>query len=195
MAYSFRLEVGTIGKTMKAFLLCGSIAEKSHTLALLKYIEELLKEKGWQAALWDLKTSPLPIALPEYHQDPTLNSDKEVQRFVAAVEESDVVILGSPLYHGSYTGVIKNALDNLRGDAFHGKWAALVGNAGGSRASHVQFPHLRQVVNALVGYSAQTQIGTSKGDYQEFPDRYLLTDQEVKERCERLVNELFTIFS
>lgn len=138
---------------------------------------------------------PLPIALPEYHGDPTLHPEKIVRDFVAEVEKADVIILGSPLYHGSFTGALKNALDNLRGDALHGKWAGLVGNAGGARASHVQFSHLRQVVNTLEGYTAQTQIGTCKTDYEDLAEKYVLRDQGMKERCERLVKELMKILS
>lgn len=177
----------------KILLLCGSTAQKSHTLALLQHIQALLKTKGCDTTLWDLKTAPLPFVLPEYHKDPTQHPEKVVRDFVAEVESADVVILGSPLYHGSYTGVLKNALDNLRGDAFRGKWVALVGNAGSLRASHVQFSHLRQVVNALVGYTAQTQVGTCKEDYEAHETAYALTDEGMQQRCERLVTELMTL--
>lgn len=174
---------------MKALLICGSVAKKSHTLALLEYIQTLLQAKEHEAIIWDLKTKPLPFVLPEYHKDPTQHPDKVVKDFVAEVESADVVVLGSPLYHGSYTGVLKNALDNLRGDALAGKWVGFVGNAGGMRSSHVQFSHLRQVVNTLVGYSAQTQIGTCTEDYTELETGYTLHNPDMKQRCERLVNE------
>lgn len=175
---------------MKALLLCGSVAKKSHTLGLLEYIQKLLQANSCETVLWDLKTTPLPFVLPEYHKDPTQHPDAVVRDFVAQVDSSHVIILGSPLYHGSYTGVLKNALDNLHGDAFRGKWVGLVGNAGSVRASHVQFSHLRQVVNTLVGYCAQTQIGTCAEDYSEVGGRYVLQDQDMKERCARLVKEL-----
>ena len=175
---------------MKIFLLCGSIAQKAHTNALLHHLAGLLKEKGNETVIWDLKAQPLPIALPEYHKDPTVHPDPIVRKFVDEVEKTDAVILGSPLYHGSYSGVLKNALDNLRGDAFHRKWVGLVGNASGVRASHVEFSHLRQVVNTMEGYGLQTQIGTAKTDYDEMPDAYVLKDEDIKKRCARLVEEL-----
>lgn len=175
---------------MKALLLCGSVAQKSHTLALLEYVEELLKQNGFETVLWELKTTPLPVVVPEYHRDPMQHPEKMVKDFVTEVETADVVVLGSPLYHGSYSGVLKNALDNLRGDAFRDKWVGVVGNAGGLRSSHVQFSHLRQVVSTLVGYCAQTQIGTCPQDYAEVGGKYILQDLDMKQRCERLVKEL-----
>lgn len=178
---------------MNTLLICGSVAEKSHTNALLRYIEELLKAENFKTEFWDLKKKPIPIVLPEYHNDPTKHPDGVVRNFVAEVGKAQVIILGSPLHHGSYSGVLKNALDNLHGDAFQGKWVGLVGNAGSLRASHVQFAHLRYVVNALVGYTAQTQVGTCGEDYDELPDKYVLADENIKKRCERLVEELLSL--
>ena len=174
---------------MKILLICGSIAEKSHTKALMKYLETLFVAKNLKTEFWDLKEKSLPIALPQYHRDPLQHPDKIVKDFVTAVASADVVILGSPLYHGSFSGVLKNALDNLRGDAFLGKWAGLVGNAGSPRASHVQLVHLRHVVNTLCGYSLQTQVGTSGQDYEENDTTYVLNYEAIKERCQRLVAE------
>lgn len=180
---------------MKVFLLCGSVAQKSHTNALLSYIEGLFASQGHEVIFWDLKARPIPFIIPEYHKDPTQHPDEVVRNFVDQIAQSDVVILGSPLYHGSYSGVLKNALDNLRGDAFRGKWIGLVGNSGSLRADHVEFSHLRQVVNALVGYTAQTQVGSSRDDYTELDERYELTDEGIKERCQRLVKELVDLIS
>ena len=178
---------------MKILLLCGSIAQKSHTRQLLKYLEILFKKRRVKTVFWNLKNQPLPIALPEYHKAPLKHPKKEVRPFAAQVEKVDGVILGSPLYHGSYSGVLKNALDNLRWDAFRGKWAGLVGNTGSMRSDTAALNHLRQVVNTLVGYSLQTQISTNKEDYEEKETEYVLTSQAVKERCERLVNEMLAV--
>ncbi|WP_375633527.1 MULTISPECIES: NADPH-dependent FMN reductase [unclassified Bartonella] len=38
--------------------------------------------------------------------------------FVKTIADADDVILASPVYHGSYSGGLKNALDNLDYDAF-----------------------------------------------------------------------------
>lgn len=178
---------------MNILLLCGSIAQKSHTNALLHHLEQLLQEKNQQTVFWDLKAQPLPIALPEYHKDPTQHPEEIVRQFVQSVENAEIIVLGTPLYHGSYSGVLKNALDSLRWDAFRGKWIGLIGNAGSLRANHVEFAHLRQVVNTLVGYTAQTQVGTCREDYEESPDKYVLQNEEIKERCQRLVDELVKV--
>src|SRR3989338_11575816 len=103
---------------MKITLICGSIAKKSHTYHLLKYLENLLNGKGVETAFWDLKTKQMMFAMPELHRTPIETPDDKVKEFIRLVESSDGVIIGSPLYHGSYSGVLKNALDNLYLDAF-----------------------------------------------------------------------------
>jgi len=178
---------------MKILLLCGSIAEKSHTLSLLDYIGNLFSQEKHKVTLWDLKKKPLPFALPECHKDPTKHPDEVVRNFVDEVEHSDIIILGSPLYHGSFSGVLKNALDNLRYDALRGKWVGLVGNSGSIRADHLELSPMRQVVNTLVGYSAQTQVGSNKSDYSETDKRYVLEDEDIKKRSQRLVDELLSV--
>lgn len=174
---------------MNVFLLCGSSAEKSHTSTLLQFIAASFEEQEAQTTLWDLRSNPLPFALAEFHKDPTLNPDPTVRKFIAAVDAADVIILGAPLYHGSYSGVLKNALDHLRGDALQNKWVGLVGNASGVRAGHLQFSHLRQVVNTLYGYCAQTQVGTCRDDYVTTPEGLVLRNDDMKDRCNRLVSE------
>lgn len=180
---------------MKILLICGSIATKSHTNALLHFIQTLIKNKGVETSFWDLKKNPLPIALPEYHKHPWDNPSKTVKEFVRLVKNVDGFVLGSPLYHGSYSGVLKNALDNLHYDAFLNKAAALVSNSSSIRNCAHPCEHLRLVVRALYGYVLQSQIGTANSDYEEAKEGYLLQEPEIKERCERMVDELVKMTS
>ncbi|MDO8658131.1 MAG: NADPH-dependent FMN reductase [Candidatus Levybacteria bacterium] len=176
-------------------LICGSIADKSHTKSLLKYIETLLKEQKVETVIWDLKEKPLSIAIPEFHKDPMQSLDKNVKGFVSLVTKSDGFVLGSPLYHGSYSGVLKNALDNLHYDAFRNKPVALVSNSSSIRNVDHPCEHLRLVVRALFGYALQCQIGTVNTDYEEEKDEYILTNEEIIKRCHRLTKELISFTS
>lgn len=175
---------------MQITLICGSNAQKSHTKALLIYIEKLLKSKRIKTSLWDFKEKPLPIVAPEYHKDPAKTPNEFVREFIKLIDNSDGFVLGSPLYHGSYSGVLKNALDNLYYDAFRNKPIALVSNSSSIRNCAHPCEHLRLVVRALYGYVSQSQIGTVNTDFTDKGKEYELTNEEIKERCSRLVNEL-----
>ena len=178
---------------MKITLICGSIAKKSHTYHLLKYLENLLNGKGVETAFWDLKTKQMMFAMPELHRTPIETPDDKVKEFIRLVESSDGVIIGSPLYHGSYSGVLKNALDNLYLDAFRNKAVGLVSHGAGSRNSIKACEHLRGVVRTLYGYTLQTEISTGTEDYDETETGYVLNDEIIKERCVRFVNELVNL--
>lgn len=178
---------------MNVLLICGSIAKKSHTRAILTHLEDLLKKKGVEIVFWDLATKPLPIAAPEYHRDPMQNPGKNVKEFVTAVDTADAYILGSPLYHGSYSGVLKNALDNLYYDAFRNKPVALVSNGSSIRSATQPCEHLRSVVRTLYGYALQSQIGTANEDYEDAGTVYKLINDDIKERCQRMTDELIRL--
>ncbi|WP_375667310.1 NADPH-dependent FMN reductase [Bartonella sp. CL435QHHD] len=44
--------------------------------------------------------------------------DAKTHAFVKTIADANDVILASPVYHGSYSGELKNALDNLEYNAF-----------------------------------------------------------------------------
>ncbi len=178
---------------MKITLVCGSTAEKSHTRALLYYIEEVLHKKGVETVLWDLREKKMMFAMPEFHNDPRKTPDPTVQEFIKLIDSSDGVVLGSPFYHGSYSGVLKNSLDNLYADAFRNKAVGLVANGSGVRGAIKACAHLREVVRALYGYALQTEISTGGDDYTETSMGYTLTATDVQKRCEVLVTELINL--
>ncbi len=178
---------------MNILIICGSPAEKSYTKAGLQYIEGLLNERGAFVQFWDLREQPLPIVAPEYHKNPFLNPEKTVRDFCETVRDADGIILGTPLYHGSYSGVLKNALDNLASDAFHNKPVGLLSNGTGGRGTTVPCEHLRGVVRAMSGYTTQTQVATGTPDFQEKNGTIVLIDEQVKKRCTRFVEEILQL--
>lgn len=174
-------------------LLCGSPAERSHTHELLRHVAVLLGRRGARPALWCLRERPLPPVDPAYHGDPRRHPVETVRAFVDVVAMVDAVVLGTPLYHGSYSSTLKNALDNLHYDALRAKPVGLVSNAGGLRSTNQAFEHLRTVVRTLFGYTTQCQIGTCSDDYAQGSDGLRLTSDDVCRRCEIFADELLLL--
>jgi NAD(P)H-dependent FMN reductase len=120
----------------------GSLRADSYTRLALRRALAAAENAGADADLLDLRSVDLP----------PLNPDVDDQGDSAAVtrrvRDADAVLLGTPMYHGSYSGVLKNALDYCGFDEFEGKTVGLLGVAGGA------FPitaleHLRSVCRAL----------------------------------------------
>jgi FMN reductase len=80
------------------------------------------------------------------------------QRLVDAFRRCDGLIIASPSYHGSLSGLVKNALDyteDLRGDPrvyFDGVAVGLIVTAGGWQAAGQTLTTLRGIVHALRGW-------------------------------------------
>ncbi len=88
---------------------------------------------------------------------------------VAAIRAADGVIVASPGYHGSISGVIKNALDTLEftsKDAapyFSGKPVGTVITAEGGQAGGTTLMALRAIIHALRGWPTPFGAALSGG--------------------------------
>lgn len=95
-------------------------------------------------------------ALPMY--DPTRPATSVSRRLITALREADGVIISSPGYHGSVSGLVKNALDHieeLREDErpyLSGRSVGCVTTAYGWQAAVTTLQALRTIVHALRGW-------------------------------------------
>ncbi|SFS08288.1 NAD(P)H-dependent FMN reductase [Halomicrobium zhouii] len=122
--------------------LCGSLRDDSHTRKALRIALDAAEELGATTELLDLREWDLPV----FDADDEDAGDGEA--FREAVQAADSILLGTPVYHGSYSAPLKNALDYSGFDEFEKKTVGLLCVAGGS------FPitaldHLRSVCRAL----------------------------------------------
>jgi NAD(P)H-dependent FMN reductase len=117
--------------------------------------------------------------MPEQHPDPNV---RELARVARA---SNAFVLASPVYHASYTGVLKNALDSLGDNEFEGKPVGLVGHKG------VQpIDHLRIVVRSLGAYAIMRQVITKKDDFVNTAGGYVLESETLTHRINVFCDEL-----
>ena len=100
--------------------------------------------------------SGLDLDLPPYHSGAVVPA--AARDYVTAVRRADALVISSPGYHGTVSGLVKNALDyleELRGDRrpyLDGRAVGLIAVARGWQASVSTLGTLRQVVHALRGW-------------------------------------------
>jgi NAD(P)H-dependent FMN reductase len=104
-----------------------------------------------------------------------------------------VIVLGSPCYHGSFSGVLKSALDHLIDEAFKGKSIGVVSHAAGIRVSMQPAQHLALVARTMEGRVSDRLIGTCKADYSEQDGHLVVSSDEILQRSERFVRELLEL--
>jgi len=134
---------------------CGSLREASRTRRALSHTLDGVREAGGSGELIDLRDFELPM------YDPDVDDQADGHELRIRLRAADAVILGTPMYHGSYSNVVKNALDYCGFDEFEGKTVGLLAVAGGS------FPvtaleHLRSVCRALDAWVVPHQVAVPR---------------------------------
>jgi FMN reductase len=141
---SFRPLIVGVGGTTRA----GSSSEKALTLAL-----SYAQRQGADVELFTGTSINLPMYSPE-----TPTRTDEAKRFICALRRANGVILASPGYHGSISGLIKNALDyteDMRNDELpylEGRAVGLIACAFGWQATGSTTNALRSIIHALRGW-------------------------------------------
>jgi NAD(P)H-dependent FMN reductase len=156
---------------------CGSRREGSHTRRALQEALSGVEAAGGKAELLDLAEIDLPLLDPDV--DGT--GDGDVVR--RTIREADAVVLGTPMYHGSYSGVLKNALDYCGFDEFENTTVGLLVVSGGPFPTPA-LTHLRDVCRSLNAWvlpyqAAVPQVRTAFDD-----DGF--TDENLRERVRML---------
>lgn len=86
---------------------------------------------------------------------------------IASLRRADGIIIGSPGYHGSLSGLIKNALDyveDMSGDEwpyFHGRPVGAVATGAGWQGAVMTLTALRSIVHALRGWNTPLGVAIS----------------------------------
>jgi FMN reductase len=93
---------------LKVLAVSGSLREGSYSRRALEVVLEAARRRGAETNLLDLRTARLPMYNPDA---PATDSADHVAAVTEAVGWADALVLGSPDYHGSMSGAIKNFLD------------------------------------------------------------------------------------
>ncbi len=157
--------------------LVGSLRDDSRTRTAMGIALGAAADRGAETDLLDLREYDLPPF------DPNRDDVPDADRLRDSLNRADAVIVGTPMYHGSYSGVVKNAIDYCGFDEFEGTTVGLLGVAGGA------FPitaleHLRSVFRALDSWVLpyQAAVPRSHGAFEDGSFR----DDDLRERVATL---------
>jgi NAD(P)H-dependent FMN reductase len=165
--------------------LCGSLrGARSYTRRALAVAVREIEAAGASVDLIDLAEMDLPLRESPQDSDDhpgTLALKERVRR-------AHGILLGSPEYHNSFSGVLKNALDLLSSDEAGGKLFGLLGVGGGESGAINTLGHLRYVVRGMGGWSLPAQVSIANA--RRMFDGERLTDPKLEERIHSFAREL-----
>jgi NAD(P)H-dependent FMN reductase len=153
--------------------ICGSLADDSVTRLALDRALDAVADAGAETDLVDLREYDLPLL------DPDVDSSADAEDLAARVDEADALVLGTPMYNGSYSSPMKTAIDYSDPESFDGMPVALVGVSGG------QFP--RRALDHLRGVTSHMGARVL-ADEAAVPESYHVDDELPKDVADRLAD-------
>jgi FMN reductase len=157
-------------KPLKIIGIGGSLRHPSYTYMTLDLAFNLLKNFDVEGEIIDLRSLILPFCKgeKEYPDFPDVALLKE------KVKDASAIILATPEYHGSLTGVLKNALDLLDFEEMKDKVCASITILGGDQG-HGAGSALRHILRQLHAWVIPQELvipNASKAfdDYGNFKD-------------------------
>ncbi|MBD1373212.1 NAD(P)H-dependent oxidoreductase [Hazenella sp. IB182357] len=171
---------------MKILAIAGSLSEPSTTSMALNIVVQRARKVGADVEVYDLRHAPLPL------YDGRITESKlpsEVHLFKKKMLEADGYILASPEYHGSVSGVLKNALDFIGARELSGKYVALLGTSGGAMGATNTLNTLNIICRTLHAWPLPSMPSVPQA-YQAFYENGSLKDKNLQKRLEVLGEEL-----
>ena len=163
----------------KVLLVVGSLHEDSVTRVAINHLSENLSTAGCEVNTLDFIEDPLPLFNPD-----TVWEQDYYSLLKKRVLDSDVIVLGTPDYHGSISSTLKNFLDHFWKE-FAGKlFATVVASHEKGLTVHDQ---LRTVARQC--YAWAMPYGVSFLEKVDVKDGQVVSE-ELKNRLEMLQNDI-----
>jgi NAD(P)H-dependent FMN reductase len=145
----------------RVLILCGGSSKGSRTHAALHTVAAILEEGG-AAVHWSCVHGRV---LPPL--DPEQRRPAEADDLRREADEADAFIVGSPEYHGAFSGSLKNMIDYLSRRQVGGKPVGLLAASGGAKGGINTLNMLRLVFRALHAPALVDQAAVSESDFDE----------------------------
>lgn len=165
----------------RILVLSGSARPGSSTRRCADAVAEIIDESAPESVVDVIEIGDLDLPLCDGGADQRTSDPVVAWQRLAG--EADAHIWVSPEWHGSYSGLLKNALDLLDGRALVGRPVGLVGQAAGVMGAGTTLEHLCSVARSLGAWVTATQISLDRSDVDP-------VNADLRRRIERLGGEL-----
>lgn len=170
---------------MKIAILTGSIREKRQSHKAAYYVTKALRERGIETDLIDLAETPLPMYGVEEAADVQLKEN--VANISSRLDDADALIFVTPEYHGSISGVLKNALDHFWSE-FRKKPIGVIAASGGKMAGINASTQLQHVILSMGAYPIPLKLLIPE-IHNAIDDSFEPQNGQVVRSTEKFLNE------
>jgi FMN reductase len=169
---------------MKIVGIAGSLREGSYSQQALAIALQKVAALGAEVEIVDLRSLNLPFCDggDDYSAYP------DVAKLCATVKAADGLILATPEYHGSVSGVLKNALDLMGFEELSGKVIGLMSVLGGQSNSNA-LNDLRIITRWVHAWTIPEQVAIAQA-WKAFGANGELVDPSLSQRLDAFAQSL-----
>ena len=166
---------------MKVVGLGGSVRPHSTTEVAVEALLSIVRDRGAETRRF---SGPELLQLP--HFDPSQPLVGTARDLIEALRGADAVVIGSPGYHGSISGLVKNALDYtelMRDDPrpyLDGRPVACIATGSGWQGAVHTLDALRKITHSLRGWPTPLGLALNTAEPTTVVDGHL--DEELIDR-------------
>jgi FMN reductase len=169
---------------MNVLLLGGSPSAPSTTWRLLQLVGERLAALGHRTVALQVRELPAQALLRADLDDPA------IREAATLVREADAIVIGTPVYKASFSGVLKTFLDLLPQDGLAGKLVLPLAT-GGSQSHMLALDYaLRPVLASLAPRHVLPSIYATSEQLPWHPERGLVPAAAISARIDAGVEQL-----
>ncbi|MBD2463369.1 NAD(P)H-dependent oxidoreductase [Oscillatoria sp. FACHB-1407] len=164
--------------------IAGSLRPDSYSQLALQVAAQRVEALGAKVEVLDLRSLNLPFCdgsdnYPDY---------PDVDKLRQAFRQADGIILATPEYHGSVSGVLKNALDLMSFNEFSGKVTGLISVLGGQSNSNA-LNDLRIIMRWVHAWTIPEHVAIGQA-WKAFNEEGQLTDANLVKRFDSFAASL-----
>ncbi len=167
----------------------GTMTANSSSERVLRHVLRACEVSGAETLCFDGQALDMPM-----YGFGTARTDK-VAALVDGLRRADGIIITSPGYHGTVSGLIKNALDYVEDMAkddrpyFEGRAVGLISVAAGWQATGTTLATLRSIVHALRGWPTPMAV-TVNSRMPVFADDGTVNDMALGAQLDTLASQV-----
>lgn len=164
--------------------IAGSLRPDSYSQQALQVVADRVRALGAEVEVLDLRQLHLPFCdgSDEYPDYP------DVEKLRQAVLKADGIILVTPEYHGSLSGVLKNALDLMGFEHFSDKVTGLISVLGGQSNSN-SLNDMRTIMRWVHAWTIPEQVAIGQA-WKAFDAEGNLQDESLSKRMDAFAQSL-----
>lgn len=172
---------------MKLLGISGTIVGTKTAIIVNKVMNEIKRlDASIETELLDMKQYDVQFCDGRNPLEYTGDTAKVIEK----VTEADMVVIGTPVFQGSITGVLKNLFDLLPTTVLRNKVVGLVATGGTYQHYLVIETQLRPIIGYFHAFVAPGHIYVHNGQFNEKNEIF---DMDILRRIEQLAEEMVSM--